>query len=68
MAIYSKCPKCGEKADRFSNLDPITEQEAAVIMFELYYERRCEKLGIPADGPLPKHYEQALPAPRSMVG
>lgn len=66
--IYQKCPICGGAATRWSNLDPISEDEAARIMFELYYERRCERLGIPVDGPLPKHYEQSLPSPRSMVG
>jgi hypothetical protein len=82
-ALYAKCPRCGEKTTRFNNLEPLTSAEAKAIRMELqaenaadvqrqrfekFYADRCEKLGIPADGPLPSYYEQALPAPRSLVG
>jgi hypothetical protein len=56
-AIYVRCPVCGEETERWSNLEPLDADEARTILlyaqFEIYYARRCERLGIPADGPLP---------------
>lgn len=55
--LYTKCPKCGEKTTRYRDVYPLPEDEAKAILldeqFKLYYEKRCAKLGIPADGPLP---------------
>jgi hypothetical protein len=36
---YAKCPVCGEKTKRFSNLEPLTQKEANAREFELFYER-----------------------------
>ena len=36
---YEKCPICGEEAERFSNLEPLTESEAAHAVFEHFYEK-----------------------------
>ena len=70
--LFSKCPICGLPTECFDNLEPLDMDEALRIKaraeFDLYYARRCEKLGIPVEGPLPREYEQALPAPRSLVG
>lgn len=70
--IYAKCPQCGEPTTRYRDVYPLPDDEAETILvseqFKAYYEKRCAQLGIPADGPLPKHYEQALPAPRSLLG
>lgn len=56
--IYSKCPQCGEQTKRFNNLEPMPSAEAKSILlhkqFETYYERRCARRGMPADGPLPE--------------
>jgi hypothetical protein len=72
LAIYSKCPKCGEKTTRYKDVYPLSHGEAEAILleeqFKVYYEKRCAKLGIPADGPLPESYALSLPAPRSLVG
>jgi hypothetical protein len=55
--LYKTCPECGQPTERFSNLRPLDSDEALSILlhkqFETYYERRCARLGIPADGPLP---------------
>jgi hypothetical protein len=61
-AIYGKCPMCGEATERYSNLQPMPDDEAQSILtkheFESYYEKRCAERNIPAgDGPLPDDYE-----------
>jgi hypothetical protein len=70
--IYSKCPTCGEPTTRYKDVDPMPDDEAQAILlasqFEAFYEKRCAKLGIPADGPLPPAYERSLPSPRSLLG
>lgn len=55
--IFGTCSYCGEQTRRVANINPtITREEARNVklheLFEQFYERRCEKLGIPADGPL----------------
>lgn len=56
--IYTKCPQCGETTERFNNLVPMDPDEARSILlheqFKAYYERRCARRGIPAEGPLPE--------------
>lgn len=49
---YTVCPLCGDPAERFSNLEPLTPSEAKHRRFEAYYEQHCHELGIPVDGPL----------------
>ena len=56
--IFTTCTYCGEHTQRVRNIKPTIEFEAARSiklheLFEEFYERRCEKKGIPADGPLP---------------
>lgn len=34
---YKKCPICGEKALRYNNISPLTEEEAAHAVFEHFY-------------------------------
>ena len=36
---YKTCPICNEEATRFSNLQPLTQEEANAREFELFYER-----------------------------
>jgi hypothetical protein len=36
---YETCPICGQEAERFSNLDPLTETEAAHALFEHFYAK-----------------------------
>lgn len=55
--IFATCSHCGEPTRRISNGEPtITVEEAKVLklydLFDRFYERRCERLGIKADGPL----------------
>lgn len=55
--LYKRCPECGEPTTRYSNLRPMPRDEARSILlhkeFDKFYEKRCAKLGIAADGPLP---------------
>ena len=57
-ALYTRCPRCGNPTERFTNLSPLDSDEAASILshieFDRYYERRCARLGIPVNGPLPE--------------
>lgn len=54
--LYARCAICGEPTERYSNLDPVDEEEAKSILlhleFEKYYEKRCRERKIPVDGPL----------------
>lgn len=36
---YKKCPVCGDKTTRYTNLDPISEEDAAHVLFEHFYEK-----------------------------
>lgn len=40
---YNKCPVCGEPTTRFSNLSPLTQKEANIREFDLFYERWDEE-------------------------
>lgn len=55
--IFITCSYCGERTRLVGNIDPtISFDEAKSIklheLFDLYYEKRCLKKGIPSDGPL----------------
>jgi hypothetical protein len=55
--IFTTCSVCGEPTTRIDKEPTIGFDEARSIklhdLFEQFYERRCDTLGIPADGPLP---------------
>jgi len=57
LHLYTRCLICGNDTIRQSDLEPLDEAEARAILlhlqFEIYYERRCRRLGIPVDGDLP---------------
>jgi hypothetical protein len=59
---YDICPICKEETERFSNLQPIEEDEAASLVnhleFEEYYQDRCDRRGLPAEGDLEPTEEQ----------
>lgn len=55
--LFTTCSICGEKTRRVGNGQPTVSFEDARLaklheLFEEFYARRCEKLGIPAEGPL----------------
>lgn len=54
---YETCPVCGEPTERFSNLRPISDEEARsmrlTLEFEQYYIDYCNDRGQPQDGGLP---------------
>lgn len=55
--IFITCSVCGERTRRVGNISPtIPFEEARSIklreLFDEYYARRCERMGIPAEGPL----------------
>jgi hypothetical protein len=54
--LFMACPDCKEATYRCGNVEPIPEEEARRVLlfkcFDEYYERRCERRGVPADGPL----------------
>lgn len=56
-AIYMTCPQCGSKTVRFSNVHPMTDEEAESILlhqqFDAYYAKWCAQKKQPVDGPLP---------------
>lgn len=64
--LYSKCCVCGEdtRKVRGNSVTPLDPDEAESkklhYEFERYYERRCQRRGIPSDGPLPENYARAL--------
>lgn len=64
--IFSKCRLCGESTRLVNgdNVTPISEEEAESLVlhdeFEKYYARRCQRIGIPSDGPLPENYARSL--------
>lgn len=70
--LYAKCPICGEKATRYRDVEPLDDDEARSIKleheFNAYYEKRCQRLGIESDGPLPPEYADSLPTPSSLLG
>ena len=53
---FRKCLRCGGETTRFSNLSPLSMEEAQSALrhakFDAYYKEHCNKLGIPASGPL----------------
>lgn len=56
--IFGTCSVCGEQTQRVRNINPTVSREYARSMklhelFEKFYARRCARLGIPAEGPLP---------------
>lgn len=58
MPIFNTCAVCGEVTRYMANAEPtmtLEEAKAAKLheLFEEYYERRCEQMGIPSEGPLP---------------
>ena len=54
--LFSTCTHCGEPTRRLKAVPTISFDEARKVklyeLFERFYERRCEKLGVPSDGPL----------------
>lgn len=54
---YQRCPICLEETVRYANLFPLPADEARSMVnhmtFDVYYHERCEKIGLPPDGPLP---------------
>jgi hypothetical protein len=55
--IFNVCATCGEATRYISNAEPTLSREEAVsrklhFLFDRYYERICDKRGIPVDGPL----------------
>lgn len=60
--IYDTCPVCGEPTERFSNLRPISEEEARsmrlTLEFEQYYIDYCNDRRQPLDGALPMPSEE----------
>lgn len=62
---YLVCPICGGETRRWRNLIPLSKDEAdkekARIEFEVYYERHCEEMRQPVDGPLEAPREDIEP-------
>ena len=60
---FKKCLRCGGETTRFSNLQPLTLEEATKLLreaqFNAYYSKRCAELKIPVAGPLPEWYTPA---------
>jgi hypothetical protein len=60
--IYETCPVCGEPAERFSNLRPLSEKDARSLRlhlaFEEFYADWCNDVGQPSDGLLEPTEEQ----------
>lgn len=54
--IYQRCPTCGEKTTRYTNLYPVSDEEGRSAIrheaFERFYEAHCRAQGISVDGPL----------------
>jgi hypothetical protein len=57
---YRQCPICGEFTTRYSNLQPLDDDEATQREFEAYYESYCARRSQPVSGPLPMSPEQSL--------
>lgn len=57
MALFAKCPICGERTTRYTNLVPLPLDEAMSLYkhaeFEKHYEKHCAQRGITVEGPLP---------------
>lgn len=55
--IYQKCPICGGQTTRYSNLEPVSQEEGRSAIraaaFERFYEHHCRERGQTVDGPLP---------------
>jgi hypothetical protein len=68
---FSVCVRCGGETTRFSNLQPLTLEEArsikAHVDFNDYYERRCREKKIPATGQLPAWYVKQLEQPSAPI-
>jgi hypothetical protein len=58
---FKTCLRCGQPTERFSNLTPLSMDEARRLLnqarFNAYYSRRCEERHIPVAGALPDWYE-----------
>jgi hypothetical protein len=61
---FQTCVRCGSETTRFSNLRPLSVEEARKIAreieFNAFYERRCAEKKIPSTGKLPEWYEKQL--------
>lgn len=59
---YGVCAVCGEETTRYSNLLPISDEDAEILKrqldFEAYYENYCDRVSRPADGPLEPTHKQ----------
>lgn len=60
--LFATCSHCGGETQRINNISPTVDRAAAVSfklhsLFDDWYERRCQELGIPSHGPLPDDYE-----------
>lgn len=42
---YGVCPRCGEKTKRYSNMTPLSEDEARSIKNHILFEEWCEAHG-----------------------
>jgi hypothetical protein len=55
-ALFAHCPQCGEATTRYSNLTPLSDDEADSILlhkeFDKFYARYCAQLGQPVEGAL----------------
>lgn len=64
ILLFQRCYICGEETRRVrgDSVDPISDEEAMKIAsyheFEKFYERRCRRLGIPVEGPIPEPQKQ----------
>lgn len=62
---YAKCPQCDGPTNRFTNLEPMPEDEAESLVshlkFERFYEAHCTARGVPVEGPLKDELAEMLP-------
>ena len=62
LSAFETCPACGEATTLYREMEPLGIIEAQRLKndleFETYYSDRCDKRGIPTDGPLPPFYAQ----------
>jgi hypothetical protein len=69
---FSKCLRCGGETTRYSNLQPLSLEEATLLLrqaqFNAYYAKWCSERKIPPAGPLPPWYEESLgPLPEQLL-
>lgn len=61
---YKRCPMCGDRTSRYSNLRPLDADEARslklTLEFESMYAAYCKANGQTVDGPLPMPPEESL--------